>query len=93
MKLIDSEALIEGCKLCIETVNDTPTILIARTFMKIIEKQPIIEERKTGRWINCRNDDGHNIADCGVCGNTIQWFDGDEKPRFCCMCGAMMENG
>lgn len=44
--------------------------------------------RKKGKWINHRNDNGHNIADCNICGNPIQWFDDDEKPRFCCMCGA-----
>lgn len=45
-------------------------------------------ERKTGQWINHRNDNGHNIADCSVCGNAIQWFDDDMKPRYCCMCGS-----
>lgn len=48
----------------------------------------ISSERKTGRWINHRNDNGHNIADCCVCGNAIQWFDDDVKPRYCCMCGS-----
>lgn len=47
-------------------------------------------ERKNGRWINHRNDNGHNIADCSECGSAIQWFDDDEKPKFCCMCGADM---
>ena len=47
-------------------------------------------QRKKGKWINHRNDDGHNIADCDQCGNAIQWFDGDEIPRYCCMCGADM---
>lgn len=47
-------------------------------------------ERKKGKWINHRNDDGHNIADCDQCGNAIQWFDGDEIPRYCYMCGADM---
>lgn len=49
-----------------------------------------LDERKKGKWINHRTDGGHNIADCDQCGNAIQWFDGDEKPRFCCMCGADM---
>lgn len=56
--------------------------------IKALSAQP---ERKTGEWINHRNDDGHNIADCNQCGNAIQWFDGDEIPRYCCMCGAKME--
>lgn len=55
-----------------------------------IEELPSAERK--GKWINHRNDDGHNIADCSVCGNVIQWFDNDEKPRYCCMCGARMES-
>lgn len=55
-----------------------------------IEKATVYEliKREKGQWINHRNDNGHNIADCNICGNSIQWFDDDEKPRFCCMCGA-----
>ncbi len=49
-------------------------------------------ERKTGKWINHRNDDGHNIADCDQCGNALQWFDGDIKPKYCPICGAKMED-
>ena len=51
---------------------------------------PAQSERKKGKWINHRKDDGHNIADCDQCGNAIQWFDGDEIPRYCCICGADM---
>ena len=58
---------------------------------KTIEKLPTAHpKRKKGKWTNHRNDDGHNIADCDQCGNAIQWFDGDEVPRYCCMCGADM---
>lgn len=55
-----------------------------------IDAAPTIEERKKGRWINHRSDEGHNIADCSECGATIQWFDGDDMPNFCCMCGSDM---
>lgn len=50
------------------------------------------EGRKSrkGKWINHRNDEGHNIADCSECGSAIQWFDGDDVPKYCCMCGANM---
>ena len=54
------------------------------------ECEEVEPERKKGEWINHRNDSGHNIADCSECGNAIQWFDDDEKPRYCCMCGADM---
>lgn len=56
-----------------------------------LDTKPTIDPVKHGRWINHRNDDGHNIADCNQCGNAIQWFDGDEIPRYCCMCGTKME--
>ena len=54
------------------------------------------EEGKNGRpqgeWINHRNDNGHNIADCSICGKTMQWHDEDDDgiPRYCWYCGADM---
>lgn len=46
-----------------------------------------------GKWINHRNDYGHNIADCSLCGKTMQWHDedGDGVPRYCWYCGAAMK--
>lgn len=49
-------------------------------------------KRKKGRWINHRNDNGHNIADCDKCGEAMQWFDDDIKPNYCPNCGAYMES-
>lgn len=46
-------------------------------------------ERK-GKWVNHRNDDGHNIADCNLCGSTLQWFDNDGAHNYCPNCGARM---
>ena len=50
-------------------------------------------ERPHGAWINHRNDSGHNIADCSLCGKTMQWHDEDEDgvPRYCWYCGAAMK--
>lgn len=47
-----------------------------------------VTERKSGKWINHRNVNGLNIVDCDQCGHSIQWFDGDETPKYCCMCGS-----
>jgi len=69
--------------------------------VEIIKSQPsvdaivnTIEVRPQGKWINHRNDYGHNIADCSVCGKAMQWHDEDEDgvPRYCWYCGARMEN-
>ena len=62
----------------------------ATIFKRLRELPSAQPQLKKGKWINHRNDDGHNIADCDQCGNAIQWFDGDEIPRYCCMCGADM---
>ena len=54
-----------------------------------------IEVKPQGEWINHRNDYGHNIADCSLCGKAMQWHDEDEDgiPRFCWYCGAKMKDG
>ena len=77
-------------KLCIKS---TDFLLpeeerIIDTIRNMPSAQP---EWKTGKWINHRNDDGHNIADCDQCGEAMQWFDDDIKPHFCPNCGAKME--
>ena len=65
----------------------------------LIDNAPTVETRPKGKWINHRNDYGHNIADCSLCGKAMQWHDEDEDgiPRFCWYCGADMkgseENG
>jgi hypothetical protein len=48
--------------------------------------------RHKGKWVNHRNDYGHNIADCSLCGKAMQWHDEDEDdiPRYCWYCGADM---
>lgn len=53
-----------------------------------LEEVPSAERK--GKWINHRNDDGHHIADCSICGNTLQWFDDEGGHRFCPNCGADM---
>lgn len=55
--------------------------------VKELEKLPSVQPRK-GKWINHLNDDGHHIADCSECGHAIQWFDDEDEPKYCCMCGS-----
>lgn len=101
MRLIDGDALKKAFYQKMKELlksTDTPNIsneaLSLLCGASLITEAPTIEPgRKNGRWINHRNDNGHNIADCSECGNAIQWFDDDEKPKFCCMCGADMREG
>ena len=55
-------------------------------FKSMINTAPTIEpERRTGRWINIRND---NVAECDQCGVT-----GRAWMNFCFDCGADMREG
>ena len=60
----------------------------------LIDNAPTVEQPQ-GEWINHRNDYGHNIADCSLCGKAMQWHDEDEDgiPRYCWYCGAKMSEG
>ena len=93
MRLIDVEALYKNMCDAVEVMSVLGRPIEAawlwETLNNTIEKATIyVPKENKGQWINHRNDNGHNIADCSICGNSIQWFDDDEKPRFCCMCGA-----
>lgn len=68
-----------------------------RYYVKLkIDSAPTVEpKRPKGEWINHRNDYGHNIADCSLCGKAMQWHDEDEDgiPKYCWYCGAEMQKG
>ncbi len=88
MRLIDADALKIDYGFTWDDITPTHEEMYA-----LIDRQPTIDAVpvRHAKWINRRNDDGHNIADCSRCGSAIQWFDDDEKPRYCCMCGARMD--
>lgn len=78
-------------------IDNAPTVPLPD--FKAGYKQAILDgktnfSRPTGEWINHRNDNGHNIADCSLCGKATQWHDEDEDgiPRFCWYCGADMQS-
>lgn len=50
----------------------TTSIDYCEDILEIIDRQPNAEPKK-GKWINHRCDDGHHIADCTLCGETMQW--------------------
>ena len=73
----------------VETYTDTDLIEENKKGFNMARR---LYARPKGEWINHRNDCGHNIADCSLCGKTMQWHDedGDGVPRYCWYCGADM---
>ena len=98
IQIEESNPSFESCNKCIYSDDSEETCILRRCIHAVaqleecyVPKQPTIEpERKKGRWINHRCDDGHHIADCDQCGHSLQWFD-DGTPKYCCECGAKME--
>ena len=104
MRLIDADALKEAVNKkkvvgrfnTIMLIDNAPIVPLPD--LKDGYKQAIIDgktnySRPQGEWINHRNDNGHNIADCSLCGKATQWHDEDEDgiPRYCWYCGANMK--
>lgn len=88
MRLIDAGALIaEMHNVILEDGEDR------RTFYEVIERQPTIEERKTGHWIlhseQEKNIFGVKTIECSECGDKclVQFV---EKEKYCRNCGADM---
>lgn len=89
MRLIDADELIKGFDLCIDTVDNTVSILIASTFKRIVNNQPTIEpERKTGHWIFI--GDGYK---CSECRSVYSWWADSQTSNYCPDCGADMRGG
>lgn len=79
MRLIDAYALIaEMHNVILEDGEDR------RTFYEVIERQPTIEERKTGKWIDAK----YPFSKCNVCG--IYFDTANNVGNFCQNCGADM---
>ncbi len=97
MRLIDGDALIK--QLLSEIQADTDKSIqatlaknIGMIFCKVIEKQPTIEERKTGYWIEDKEASRihvEKIYRCSACNNFEAWGT-TELYRFCPNCGAAM---
>ena len=93
MRLINADALIaEMHNVILEDGEDR------RTFYEVIERQPTIEERKTGRWIerNPQNSDKCRLIECDQCGFShivgfnVPYEHWIENRNFCERCGADM---
>lgn len=89
------------CPIIEENKNNHSQSEFSKEFVKFIKTHKISVQtdpsgnvnvsaikHENGHWINARCDDGYWIADCDQCGATIQWYEPDDKPRYCCMCGS-----
>ena len=87
-KYIDADMAIEK----LSCINPTEPTIWYSDAVEAINNTPAADvvERKKGKWINHRNDMGHNIADCSGCGEAMQWYDPDTRPNYCPNCGADM---
>jgi hypothetical protein len=84
-RLINADALAKNmcdcaCADCDNERNiNTKCSEIRLTYLRILDEQPTIEERKTGKW--------GAQGECPFCGYLRQWKD----DKFCGNCGAKME--
>ena len=72
MRLIDADALIDDIKNNLwdwETVDGITATTVLKQTISDIGNQPIIEERKTGKWIELTNTN-HTYV-CSVCGRML----------------------
>lgn len=89
MRLIDADVLIEKLDAESEGGYYSPHDVIS-----LLMTQPVVEERKTGKWRYSRNISSISYSDimitCDQCGYTKERSHGDVF-NFCPSCGAKME--
>lgn len=90
MRLIDADALYETlCRIWDRTDSEDFEKAVFRT----IENAPMVEERKTGKWIYIRDEEGGNgLYECPIC-HRGDIHAPEVKVNFCWNCGAKMEGG
>lgn len=95
-RLIDANALIaEMHNIILEDGEDR------RTFYEVIERQPTIEERKVGKWLDAewenintgekRKGRRCSVCKCGYFRYDVSVNTVSDIPNFCPNCGAKME--
>ena len=55
----------------------------------VIDEQPTVEERKTGKWIDY-TDEGY--VECPFCHSATNCEDNKDELHYCFSCGARMED-
>lgn len=93
MRLIDANELYDlidgGFDLNFDEVPETKAELL-----RMIAEQPVIEERKKGKWIEKDeyNDTYYECSACGASWVTIEGTPQDNHLNFCPNCGADMRS-
>lgn len=84
---------VRGCENCEGQALEYQQMYISAIRYAIAKVQSSEAKKGHTTYINHVNDNGHNIADCSVCGHAMQWHDEDEDgvPRFCWFCGAKID--
>lgn len=91
MELIDKNAL--SMELTNEVLNayakaDFRFAHALNVFQGLIDKAPIVEERKHGHWIELEPDKYGNFIQCSVCDSKFGLY---SKDNYCQACGAIMD--
>lgn len=91
MELIDKNAL--SMELTNEVLNayakaDFRFAHALNVFQGLIDKAPIVEERKHGHWIELEPDKYGNFIQYSVCDSKFGLY---SKDNYCQACGAIMD--
>ena len=97
MRLIDGNALMDLYANRLELLGeryglDSSECGVLAGAMKLLEAQPTIEERKTGKWIEVEDFYNRIRGRCSVCGWEAHMYEDDVVGMdYCPNCGAKME--
>ena len=91
MRLIDADKMLAELLM----INERSNIFaapFARRIKRFIDRQPTVEARKHGHWVQVSDWDKNGQAhfDCSVCGAGDVHADDAEVP-YCWHCGAVMD--
>lgn len=88
MQLISKDILKKRINNYIKTFKPNPAVIrLLDWLMNIVDKLPVIEERKQGKWIN------GNCSECGFPCATDSRLDflNESEQYYCYNCGARMD--
>lgn len=83
--------LIDRDKLIISLKYENLTLHDRYAVRECIDHAPVIQEQKSGKWINASLYNSNNLYACSECGNIMyskNEIDILAKQRFCSKCGS-----